>query len=93
MSYVIVVTQAGVHCLRYMHDAQGRAAPEGECIHIRQCTPACVTTNIYVTLKKSVKSLKSIAMSAIQSQSNRLAAETILAACTSKILFNKVTHL
>ena len=30
-----------------MHDARGRAAPEGECIYIRQRTSACVITNIY----------------------------------------------
>ena len=44
--HVIVVTQARVHCLICTHDAQGRAAPEGECGHIRQCTSACVATNM-----------------------------------------------
>jgi len=32
---VIVVTQAGVHCLLM--------TPKGECVHIRQYTSACVT--------------------------------------------------
>jgi len=44
--YAIVVTQAGVHCLICTHDARGRAAPEGECVNISQCIPACVTTNM-----------------------------------------------
>ena len=35
VSYVIVVTQARVHCLICTHDARGRAAPEGKCGHIR----------------------------------------------------------
>ena len=33
-------------CLIYTHDAQGRAAPEGECGYIRQSTSACVITNM-----------------------------------------------
>jgi len=44
--HVIVVTQAGVHCLICTHDARGRAAPEGKCVYISQCNPACVTTNM-----------------------------------------------
>jgi len=55
----------------YSFDVRGRAVPEGECIHIRQCTPACVA------LKKSAKSLKSIAMSAMQTQSNKLVAKMV----------------
>ena len=46
MHYVIVVTQAQVHCLICTHDAQGRARPEGECGHIRQCTSTSVETNM-----------------------------------------------
>ena len=33
-------------CLIYMHDAQGRAVPDGECIYIRQSMSACVITNM-----------------------------------------------
>ena len=44
--HVIVVTQARVLCLICTHDVRGRAAPEGECVHIRQSTSACVTTNM-----------------------------------------------
>ena len=44
--HVIVVTQARVRCLICTHDARGRAAPEGECGHIRQRTSACVITNM-----------------------------------------------
>ena len=44
--HVIVVTQARVHCLICMHDARGCAMPKGECGHIRQCTSACVATNM-----------------------------------------------
>ena len=43
---VIVVTQARVRCLICTHDARGRAAPEGECGHIRQRTSSCVATNM-----------------------------------------------
>jgi len=50
--------------------------PKGECVHIRQCTPACVTTNM-LNLKCQFKSLKSIATSAIHTQSNRFAAKMI----------------
>ena len=45
--YVIVITQARVLCLIYTHDARGRAAPEGECVYIRQSTSAYVITNIF----------------------------------------------
>ena len=44
--YVIVVIQARVRCLICTHDARGRAAPEGECGHIRQRTSSCVATNM-----------------------------------------------
>jgi len=37
-SHVIFVTQVGVHYLICTHDARGHAVPEGECVHIRQCT-------------------------------------------------------
>ena len=40
------MTQARVLCLIYTHDARGRAAPEGECIYIKQSTSACVMTNM-----------------------------------------------
>ena len=30
-----------------MHDARGCAAPEGECVYIRQSMSACVITNIH----------------------------------------------
>ena len=43
-SYVQVITQATVLCLIYMHDARGRAAPEGKCVYIRQSVSACVIT-------------------------------------------------
>ena len=33
-------------CLIYMDDTQGRTAPEGECVYIRQSTSACVITNM-----------------------------------------------
>ena len=33
-------------CQIYTHDAQGHAAPEGECVYIRQSTSACVITNM-----------------------------------------------
>ena len=47
VEYVIVITQARVLCLIYTHDARGHAAPEGECVYIRQSTSACVITNIF----------------------------------------------
>ena len=37
------LTQARVLCLIYMHDAQGRVAPEGECMYIRQSTSADIS--------------------------------------------------
>ena len=40
------MTQARVLCQIYVHDAQGHAVPEGECIYIRQSTSACVITNM-----------------------------------------------
>ena len=33
-------------CLIYTHDARGRAAPEGECVYIRQSTSAWDITNM-----------------------------------------------
>ena len=41
-----VITQARVLSLIYMYDVQGRAAPEGQCIYIRQSTSAHVITNM-----------------------------------------------
>ena len=34
--YVKVITWSGGICLIYMHDARGQAAPERECVYIRQ---------------------------------------------------------
>jgi len=48
--YVHVITQQGGVCMIYMHDAWGCAAPEGECIYIRQIPTYCVITNIFPTL-------------------------------------------
>ena len=33
-------------CLIHTHDIRGRAAPDGECVYIRQSTSACVITNM-----------------------------------------------
>jgi len=41
---ILVVTQAGLHWLICMHSPLGAACPQASCVHIRQCTPACVTT-------------------------------------------------
>ena len=48
-SYVMVVTQARVRCLICTHDARGRVRT------YRQCTSACVTTNMlhFRTLKSA----------------------------------------
>jgi len=78
--HVIVVTQASVHCLICTHNAQ---VPEGQCIRIRQCTPACVTD---YTLKV-VKSLKGIATSVIQTFGNRLAAKMVT--CNIRSLYKQ----
>ena len=43
---VIVVTQALVHCLICPHSPKGAAHPQASCGHIRQCTHACVATNM-----------------------------------------------
>ena len=43
--HVIVVTQARAHCLICTHDAEGAQRPRASG-HIRQCTSACVATNI-----------------------------------------------
>ena len=42
--YVEAITQARVLCLICTHDVQGHAAPEGECVYIRQSTSARVIT-------------------------------------------------
>jgi len=44
VTYILVVTQAGVHCLICTHSPSGAERLQASCIHIRQCTPACVTT-------------------------------------------------
>ena len=33
-------------CLIYTHDVRGRAAPNSECVYIRQSMSACVITNV-----------------------------------------------
>ena len=46
-------------CVIYMHDAQGHAAPEGECVYIRQSTSACVITNmLYFRHSKNLPKLE-----------------------------------
>ena len=44
--YVLLSYNTDKSALIYMHDAQGHAAPEGECVYIRQRTSACVITNM-----------------------------------------------
>ena len=44
--FVIVITQAWVHCLVCLHDAWRSVVPEDDCRYIRQCTSAFVATNM-----------------------------------------------
>ena len=49
-------------CLIYAHNAEGHAAPEGECIYIRQSTSACAITNmLHFWYYKNLPNLKSTA--------------------------------
>jgi len=57
-----------MHCLICTHDSGGRAASEGEYIHIRQRT---VLQLIFYTLKNQFKSLKKIGTNAMQETCNR----------------------
>ena len=45
---ILVITQALVRCLIYMHSPPGAACPWASCIYIRQCTLACVIRNLYM---------------------------------------------
>ena len=40
---ILVATQVLVHCLICPHSPSGAGRPWASCIHIRQCTRACVT--------------------------------------------------
>ena len=44
----LVITQALVLCLIYMHSPEGAACPQASCAYIRQSTLACVITYTYI---------------------------------------------
>ena len=44
---ILVATQALMHYLICLHSFLGAAHPQASCIHIRQCTLACITTTTY----------------------------------------------
>ena len=53
--YIRQTTHAHGITIKYAHDAQGCAAPEGEYVYIRQSTSACVITTVICYTSSTIK--------------------------------------